>query len=111
MVAFSIAQFRPRFSAGLEYSFGKDSPGLTSRSRRQPSPRPASGITLVDYPDGRIAIRYQGEDLAHRTFDKIRKANQVAAVENKRGSRRYAVTSAGHPTIAHPAGVAHTYSR
>ena len=33
---------------------------------------------------GRIAIRYKGEDLAYRTFDKIRKINQVAAVENKR---------------------------
>ena len=28
-------------------------------------------VTVVDYPDGRIAIRYKGEDLAYRTFDKI----------------------------------------
>jgi hypothetical protein len=41
-------------------------------------------LTVVDYPDGRIAIRYQGEDLAYRTFDKIRKVNQAAVVENKR---------------------------
>jgi hypothetical protein len=41
-------------------------------------------VTVVDYPDGRIAIRYQGEDLAYRTFDKIRKVNQAAVVENKR---------------------------
>jgi hypothetical protein len=41
-------------------------------------------VTVVDYPDGRIAIRYQGEELAHRTFDKIRKVNQAAVVENKR---------------------------
>jgi hypothetical protein len=41
-------------------------------------------VTVVDYPDGRIAIRYQGADLAYRTFDKIRKVNQAAVVENKR---------------------------
>jgi hypothetical protein len=41
-------------------------------------------VTVVDYPDGRIAIRYQGEDLAYRTFDKIRRVNQAAVVENKR---------------------------
>lgn len=41
-------------------------------------------VNVVDYPDGRIAIRYQGEELAYRTFDKIRKVNQAAVVENKR---------------------------
>jgi len=41
-------------------------------------------VTVVDYPDGRIAVRYKGEDLAYRTFDKIRKVNQAAIVENKR---------------------------
>jgi hypothetical protein len=41
-------------------------------------------VTVVDYPDGRIAVRYQGEELAYRTFDKIRKVNQAAIVENKR---------------------------
>jgi hypothetical protein len=41
-------------------------------------------VTVVDYPDGKIAIRYKGQDLAFRTFDKIRKVNQAAVVENKR---------------------------
>ena len=41
-------------------------------------------VTVVDYPDGRIAFRYQGEELAYRTFDKIRKVNQAAVVDNKR---------------------------
>jgi Helix-turn-helix domain len=41
-------------------------------------------VTVVDYPDGRIAVRYKGEDLAYRTFDKIRKVNQATVVENKR---------------------------
>ena len=41
-------------------------------------------VTVVDYPDGRIAIRYQGEELAYRTFDKLRRVNQAAIVDNKR---------------------------
>jgi hypothetical protein len=41
-------------------------------------------VTVVDYPDGRIAIRYQGAELAYRTFDKIRKVNQAAVADNKR---------------------------
>ncbi len=41
-------------------------------------------LTIVDYPDGRLAIRYQGVELAYRTFDKIRQVSQAAIVENKR---------------------------
>jgi hypothetical protein len=40
-------------------------------------------ITVVDYPDGRLAIRYRGVELAYRTFDKIRQVSQAAIVENK----------------------------
>jgi len=29
-------------------------------------------VTVVDYPDGRLSIRYRGVELAYRTFDKIR---------------------------------------
>jgi hypothetical protein len=28
-------------------------------------------VTVVDYPDGRLSIRYNGIELAYRTFDKI----------------------------------------
>ena len=38
---------------------------------------------MVDYPDGRLAIRYRGVELAYRTFDKIRQVSQAAIVENK----------------------------
>jgi hypothetical protein len=41
-------------------------------------------VTVVDYPDGKIAVRYKGQDLAFRTFDKIRTVNQAAIIENKR---------------------------
>src|SRR5215469_2795880 len=40
-------------------------------------------VTVVDYPDGRLAIRYRGVELAYRTFDKIRQVSQAAIVENK----------------------------
>jgi hypothetical protein len=39
---------------------------------------------VVDYPDGRLAIRYRGVELAYRTFDKIQQVDQGAIVENKR---------------------------
>jgi hypothetical protein len=41
-------------------------------------------VTVVDYPDGRLAIRYQGGELAYHTFDKIQQVDQGAIVENKR---------------------------
>ena len=40
-------------------------------------------VTVVDYPDGRLAIRYQGVALAYRTFDKLRQVDQGAIAENK----------------------------
>ena len=40
-------------------------------------------LTVVDYPDGRLAIRYRGVELAYRTFDKLRQVTQAAIVENK----------------------------
>lgn len=29
-------------------------------------------VTVIDYPDGRLSIRYRGVKLAYRTFDKLR---------------------------------------
>ena len=40
-------------------------------------------VTVIDYPDGRLAIRYRGIELAYRTFDKLRQVPQAAIVENK----------------------------
>jgi hypothetical protein len=40
-------------------------------------------VTVVDYPDGRLSIRYRGVELAYRTFDKLRQVSQAAIVENK----------------------------
>jgi hypothetical protein len=40
-------------------------------------------VTVVDYPDGRLSIRYNGVELAYRTFDKIRQVDQGAIADNK----------------------------
>jgi hypothetical protein len=39
---------------------------------------------VVDYPDGRLSIRYRGIELAYRTFDKVRQVDQGAIADNKR---------------------------
>lgn len=41
-------------------------------------------VMVIDYPDGRLAIRHNGVDLAYRAFDKRQRVNQAAIVENKR---------------------------
>jgi hypothetical protein len=41
-------------------------------------------VTIIDYPDGRLAIRHNGRDLPYRTFDKLQRVDQAAIVENKR---------------------------
>jgi hypothetical protein len=41
-------------------------------------------VTIFDYPDGRLLIRYKGVELAYRTFDKIRQVDQGTIADNKR---------------------------
>lgn len=42
-------------------------------------------VTVADYPDGRLKIRYNGVELPHRKmFDKVRHVSQASIVENKR---------------------------
>jgi hypothetical protein len=41
-------------------------------------------VTVHEFPDGRVAIRHKGRDLPYRTFDKLRRVDQAAIVENKR---------------------------
>ncbi|MGP0104601.1 ISNCY family transposase [Rhodoblastus sp.] len=41
-------------------------------------------VTVHDYPDGRIAIRFEGRDLPYRIFDKLQKVDQASVVDNKR---------------------------
>jgi transposase len=41
-------------------------------------------VTVINYPDGRFAIRHKGLELPFRVFDKLRKVDRAAVVENKR---------------------------
>jgi hypothetical protein len=41
-------------------------------------------VQVVNYPDGRFAIRHRGTDLPFRVFDKIRTIEPGAIIENKR---------------------------
>jgi transposase len=41
-------------------------------------------VTVVNYPDGRFAIRHRGLDLPFRVFDKLRKVDQAAIVGHER---------------------------
>ena len=41
-------------------------------------------VTVIDYLDGRLLIRHNGIELAYRTFDKLRQADQGAVADNKR---------------------------
>ena len=44
----------------------------------------AQRVTVHEFPDGRLAIRHEGLDLPYRTFDKLRRVDQAAVVENER---------------------------
>jgi len=55
-----------------------------SWSHRDCTSAGAQRVTVIDYPDGRLAIRPNGVDLPYRTFDKRPQVNQTAIVENKR---------------------------
>lgn len=41
-------------------------------------------VTVLDYPDGRLAIKHNGLELPYRTFDRRQRVDQAAVVENKR---------------------------
>lgn len=41
-------------------------------------------IRVYDYPDGTVAIRYQGAELPYSVFDKVRQVKQADIVSNKR---------------------------
>lgn len=45
---------------------------------------PRKKVEVYDFPDGRVEIRHRGLPLPYRTFDKMRRVDQGAIVENKR---------------------------
>lgn len=55
-------------------------------------------VTVYDYPDGRLAIRWKGVDLPYRIFDKMRTVDQGAVVDNKRLGAALAYAQADQAT-------------
>jgi len=41
-------------------------------------------VEVVDFPDGRLEVRYKGRSMPYRTFDKLRRVTAPAVLENKR---------------------------
>ena len=41
-------------------------------------------VEVVDFPDGRLEVRYKGRSMPYRTFDKLRRVTETAILENKR---------------------------
>src|ERR1700730_8408293 len=41
-------------------------------------------VTVVDYPDGRLAIRHNSGEFAYRNFDKPRQVDEGEIADNKR---------------------------
>lgn len=41
-------------------------------------------VTVFDYPDGRLAIRYKGLELPYRVFDRQQRIDPAAVVDNTR---------------------------
>ncbi|MGA2365714.1 MAG: hypothetical protein ABSG12_09505, partial [Steroidobacteraceae bacterium] len=51
-----------------------------------PDTNPIAGkhVTVFDYPDGRIKIRFEGRDLPYNVFDRLSQIRQADIVSNKR---------------------------
>jgi len=41
-------------------------------------------VRVFDYPDGTVAIKYEGTDIPYSVFDKVRQVKQADIVSNKR---------------------------
>ncbi len=41
-------------------------------------------VEVVDFPDGRLEVRYKGRSMPYRTFDRVRRVTETAVLENKR---------------------------
>jgi hypothetical protein len=68
-------------------------------------------MNVIDYPDARIAIRYEGRELPYREFDKLTHVHQGEVVPHKRlGAMRQMISDQRHekrslkgPTRRYPA--------
>lgn len=42
-------------------------------------------VEVVDFPDGRLEVRYKGRSMPYRTFDKLRRVTQTAVLDKRLG--------------------------
>jgi hypothetical protein len=52
-------------------------------------------VTVIDYPDGRIKIKYEGRELGYREFDKLTQTHQGEVVPHKRLGAMLALIDSG----------------
>jgi hypothetical protein len=43
-------------------------------------------VSASDYPDGRLSIRYNGVEMAYRTFDHVRRIGWTTSLPNRNGA-------------------------
>ena len=48
-------------------------------------------VEVVDFPDGRLEVRYKGRSMPYRTFGRLRCVTETAVLENKRLGRLLAL--------------------
>jgi hypothetical protein len=58
-------------------------------------------VTVIDYPDGRLVIRYRAVELAYRTFDKIRQVRRPRSSRTNSSAPR-SPSSARSSCVASP---------
>jgi hypothetical protein len=59
-------------------------------------------VDVVNYPDGRFTVQFEGTSLPFRVFDKIQTVTQAAIVENKRLGAALAMVKEHQATYAPP---------
>jgi hypothetical protein len=90
----SVLQLQHLIGAGIPWfnNFFRDNQKLAGRR-----------VTVIDYPDGRIKIRYEGRDLEYREFDKLTHTHQgeAEAIATREAQRSVPYPSLPCPRQAH----------
>ncbi|WP_294307972.1 ISNCY family transposase [uncultured Sphingomonas sp.] len=60
-------------------------------------------VDVCEYPDGRLEIQHEGTALPYRMFDKMRRVNQAAVVDNKHLDAALALARVMHQAQPHHA--------
>ncbi len=71
------------------------------KQRRKIKDWAASILSSLEYPDGTVAIEYQGRKINYSIFDKLSQLNQREIVENKRLGSVLAHIQQQHEQLEH----------